>query len=426
MGLSEELFDRAVKVIPGGVNSPVRAYGAIGIAPRFIDRADGCHIYDVDGKEYVDYIDSWGPMILGHNFPEVKESVLKACEKGLSFGCATAIEVEMAEFICDHIPHVDMVRMVNSGTEAVMSAVRVARGFTRRDKIIKFNGCYHGHSDALLVKAGSGVMTAGVPGSLGVPAGCTADTITADYNSLESVQNCFDTYGERIAAILVEPVGANMGTVPPKPGFLQGLRDICDKYGALLIFDEVITGFRMQADGAQGYFGVTPDLTTFGKIIGAGMPVGAYGGRKEIMDLISPCGPVYQAGTLSGNPVAMAAGFTQLKYLYEHQEIYKELAVKGEKLYGGLKKIVEEKGRPYQVNYDSSLASIFFTDQEVKDYVSAKTSNLDLFAKYFKGMLKRGIHLAPSQFEAMFLSTAHTDEVIDETLEAMRSALGDL
>ena len=426
MTKSEKLFERAVKRIPGGVNSPVRAYGAIGEAPRFIERADGCYIYDVDGNRYIDYIDSWGPMILGHNFPAIRESVLKACEKGLSFGCATEIEVEMAEFICDRIPHVDMIRMVNSGTEAVMSAIRVARGYTGKNKIIKFVGCYHGHSDAMLVSAGSGVMTSGVPDSAGVPKGCTEDTMLAAYNDLGSVETLFQQADGQVAAVIVEAVGANMGVVPPREGFLQGLRALCDQYHALLIFDEVITGFRLAFGGAAQYFGVTPDLVTYGKIIGAGMPVGAYGGRKEIMELISPCGPVYQAGTLSGNPVAMAAGFTQLKYLYEHQEVYKELAAKGEKLYGGLKAIVEEKGLPYQVNYDSSLASIFFTDQEVKDYVSAKTSNLDLFAKYFKGMLKRGIHLAPSQFEAMFLSTAHTDEVIDETLEAMRGALGDL
>ena len=292
MGLSEELFDRAVKVIPGGVNSPVRAYGAIGIATRFIDRADGCHIYDVDGKEYVDYIDSWGPMILGHNFPEVKESVLKACEKGLSFGCATAIEVEMAEFICDHIPHVDMVRMVNSGTEAVMSAVRVARGFTGKNKIIKFAGCYHGHSDAMLVSAGSGVMTSGVPDSAGVPKGCTEDTMTAVYNDLDSVRALMEQADGQTAAVIVEAVGANMGVVPPKKGFLEGLRKLCDEYGALLIFDEVITGFRLAFGGAAEYFGVTPDLVTYGKIIGAGMPVGAYGGRREIMELVSPVGKV--------------------------------------------------------------------------------------------------------------------------------------
>ena len=421
MGLSEELFDRAVKVIPGGVNSPVRAYGAIGIAPRFIDRADGCHIYDVDGKEYVDYIDSWGPMILGHNFPEVKESVLKACEKGLSFGCATAIEVEMAEFICDHIPHVDMVRMVNSGTEAVMSAVRVARGFTGKNKIIKFAGCYHGHSDAMLVSAGSGVMTSGVPDSAGVPKGCTEDTMTAVYNDLDSVRALMEQADGQTAAVIVEAVGANMGVVPPKKGFLEGLRKLCDEYGALLIFDEVITGFRLAFGGAAEYFGVTPDLVTYGKIIGAGMPVGAYGGRREIMELVSPVGKVYQAGTLSGNPIAMAAGLTQLKYLYEHQEIYKNLEEKGKRLYCGMKKILAEKNLPYHINHVSSLGSLFFTEQEVVDYTSAKSSDTKAFSEYFKGMLAQGIHMAPSQFEAMFLSVAHTDEIIDQTLEAVRN-----
>ena len=421
MGLSEELFDRAVKVIPGGVNSPVRAYGAIGIAPRFIDRADGCHIYDVDGKEYVDYIDSWGPMILGHNFPEVKESVLKACEKGLSFGCATAIEVEMAEFICDHIPHVDMVRMVNSGTEAVMSAVRVARGFTGKNKIIKFAGCYHGHSDAMLVSAGSGVMTSGVPDSAGVPKGCTEDTMTAVYNDLDSVRALMEQADGQTAAVIVEAVGANMGVVPPKKGFLEGLRKLCDEYGALLIFDEVITAFRLAFGGAAEYFGVTPDLVTYGKIIGAGMPVGAYGGRREIMELVSPVGKVYQAGTLSGNPIAMAAGLTQLKYLYEHQEIYKDLEEKGKRLYGGMEKILAEKNLPYHINHVSSLGSLFFTEQEVVDYTSAKSSDTKAFSEYFKGMLAQGIHMAPSQFEAMFLSVAHTDEIIDQTLEAVRN-----
>mgnify|MGYP002603833996 CR=1 FL=1 len=418
---SEALFQEAVQYIPGGVNSPVRAFGSIGSTPRFIKKADKALMWDEDGNEYIDFIGSWGPMILGHNHPLVLDAVMEYAKRGLSYGAATSIEVDMAKLICSMVPSIEMVRMVNSGTEAVMSAVRVARGFTRRDKIIKFNGCYHGHSDALLVKAGSGVMTAGVPGSLGVPAGCTADTITADYNSLESVQNCFDTYGEQIAAILVEPVGANMGTVPPKPGFLQGLRDICDKYGALLIFDEVITGFRMQADGAQGYFGVTPDLTTFGKIIGAGMPVGAYGGRREIMELVSPVGKVYQAGTLSGNPIAMAAGLTQLKYLYEHQEIYKDLEEKGKRLYGGMEKILAEKNLPYHINHVSSLGSLFFTEQEVVDYTSAKSSDTKAFSEYFKGMLAQGIHMAPSQFEAMFLSVAHTDEIIDQTLEAVRN-----
>ncbi len=419
MGLSEELFDRAVKVIPGGVNSPVRAYGPIGMAPRFIDRADGCCIYDVEGNEYVDYIDSWGPMILGHNFPEVKESVLKACEKGLSFGCATAIEVEMAEFICDHIPHVDMVRMVNSGTEAVMSAVRVARGFTGKNKIIKFAGCYHGHSDAMLVSAGSGVMTSGVPDSAGVPKGCTEDTMTAVYNDLDSVRALMEQADGKTAAVIVEAVGANMGVVPPKKGFLEGLRKLCDEFGALLIFDEVITGFRLAFGGAAEYFGVIPDLVTYGKIIGAGMPVGAYGGRREIMELVSPVGKVYQAGTLSGNPIAMAAGLTQLKYLYEHPEVYTELEKKGEKLYGGMEKILAEKGLPYHVNHVASLGSLFFTEQEVVDYTSAKSADIKAFSEYFKGMLAQGIHLAPSQFEAMFLSVAHTDEVIERTLEAV-------
>ena len=421
MGRSEELFERAVKRIPGGVNSPVRAYGAIGMAPRFIKRADGCHIYDVDDNCYVDYIDSWGPMILGHNFPEIREAVVKACAEGLSFGCATEIEVEMAEFICEHLPHVEMVRMVNSGTEAVMSAVRVARGFTGKNKIIKFAGCYHGHSDAMLVSAGSGVMTSGVPDSAGVPKGCTEDTMTAVYNDLDSVRALMEQADGQTAAVIVEAVGANMGVVPPKKGFLEGLRKLCDEYGALLIFDEVITGFRLAFGGAAEYFGVTPDLVTYGKIIGAGMPVGAYGGRREIMELVSPVGKVYQAGTLSGNPIAMAAGLTQLKYLYEHQEIYKDLEEKGKRLYGGMEKILAEKNLPYHINHVSSLGSLFFTEQEVVDYTSAKSSDTKAFSEYFKGMLAQGIHMAPSQFEAMFLSVAHTDEIIDQTLEAVRN-----
>lgn len=421
MTKSEKLFERAVKRIPGGVNSPVRAYGAIGEAPRFIERAEGCYIYDVDGNRYIDYIDSWGPMILGHNFPAIRESVLKACEKGLSFGCATEIEVEMAEFICDRIPHVDMIRMVNSGTEAVMSAIRVARGYTGKNKIIKFAGCYHGHSDAMLVSAGSGVMTSGVPDSAGVPKGCTEDTMTAVYNDLDSVRALMEQADGQTAAVIVEAVGANMGVVPPKKGFLEGLRKLCDEYGALLIFDEVITGFRLAFGGAAEYFGVTPDLVTYGKIIGAGMPVGAYGGRREIMELVSPVGKVYQAGTLSGNPIAMAAGLTQLKYLYEHQEIYKDLEEKGKRLYGGMEKILAEKNLPYHINHVSSLGSLFFTEQEVVDYTSAKSSDTKAFSEYFKGMLAQGIHMAPSQFEAMFLSVAHTDEIIDQTLEAVRN-----
>ena len=420
MSLSENLFERAVKRIPGGVNSPVRAYGAIGIAPRFIDHADGCYIYDVDGNKYIDYIDSWGPMILGHNFPAIRESVIKASEKGLSFGCATAVEVEMAEFICERIPHIDMIRMVNSGTEAVMSAIRAARGFTGKNKIIKFAGCYHGHSDAMLVSAGSGVMTRGVPDSAGVPKGCTEDTMTAVYNDLESVRALLESSQGETAAVIVEAVGANMGVVPPKKGFLEGLRGLCDEFGALLIFDEVITGFRLAFGGAAQYFGVKPDLVTYGKIIGAGMPVGAYGGRKEIMEMISPVGNVYQAGTLSGNPIAMAAGLTQLKYLYDHQEIYTELEKKGEKLYKGIEKIVKDRGLPYHLNHIASLGSLFFTGEEVVDYSSAKTADTAAFSEYFKGMLAQGIHMAPSQFEAMFLSAAHTDEVIDVTLDAVK------
>lgn len=420
MSLSENLFERAVKRIPGGVNSPVRAYGAIGIAPRFIDHADGCYIYDVDGNKYIDYIDSWGPMILGHNFPAIRESVIKASEKGLSFGCATAIEVEMAEFICERIPHIDMIRMVNSGTEAVMSAIRAARGFTGKNKIIKFAGCYHGHSDAMLVSAGSGVMTSGVPDSAGVPKGCTEDTMTAVYNDLESVRALLEKSEGQTAAVIVEAVGANMGVVPPKKGFLEGLRSLCDEFGALLIFDEVITGFRLAFGGAAQYFGVKPDLVTYGKIIGAGMPVGAYGGRKEIMEMVSPVGNVYQAGTLSGNPIAMAAGLTQLKYLYDHQEIYTELEKKGEKLYKGMEKIVKDRGLPYHLNHIASLGSLFFTGEEVVDYASAKTADTAAFSEYFKGMLAQGIHMAPSQFEAMFLSAAHTDEVIDVTLDAVK------
>ena len=327
----------------------------------------------------------------------------------------------MAEFICEHLPHVEMVRMVNSGTEAVMSAIRAARGYTGRDKIIKFAGCYHGHSDALLVSAGSGVMTSGVPDSAGVPKGCTQDTMTAVYNDLNSVKALLEQAPGQVAAVIVEPVAANMGVVPPKKGFLEGLRSLCTEHGTLLIFDEVITGFRLAFGGAAEYFGVTPDMVTFGKIIGAGMPVGAYGGRKEIMEMVSPAGPVYQAGTLSGNPIAMAAGLTQLKYLYEHQEVYKELEEKGEKLYDGIEQILKEYKKPYHVNHVSSLGSLFFTENEVVDYTSAKTSDTKAFADYFLAMLKSGIHLAPSQFEAMFLSAAHTDAVIEETLSEVRN-----
>lgn len=420
MTRSEELFERAVKRIPGGVNSPVRAYGAIGETPRFIQGAVGSKIFDVDGNSYTDYIGSWGPMILGHNHPAIREAVIKASENGLSFGCATAKEVEMAEFICERIPHVEMIRMVNSGTEAVMSAIRVARGFTGKDKIIKFAGCYHGHTDAMLVSAGSGVMTSGVPDSAGVPKGCTQDTMIAVYNDLESVEELLTESKDQVAAVIVEPVGANMGVVPPADGFLQGLRTLCDAHGALLIFDEVITGFRLKFDGAAGFYGVTPDLVTYGKIIGAGMPVGAYGGRKEIMEKVSPAGPVYQAGTLSGNPIAMAAGLAQLKILYEDPEIYTRLYQKGEMMFEGIRRIFLENNIPYQVNSVASLGCIFFTENKVTDYASAKTSDTDAFAKYFKYMLNHGVHLAPSQFEAMFLSNAHTNEDIEAALKLIK------
>ena len=414
---SEQLFKEAEKYIPGGVNSPVRAFGSIGSVPRFITKADMANILDEDGNEYIDYIGSWGPMILGHNHPAVLKAVTEQAKYGLSYGAATAIEVEMAKLMCNMVPSLEMVRMVNSGTEAVMSAIRVARGYTRRDKIIKFMGCYHGHSDGLLVKAGSGVMTAGVPDSLGVPAGCTQDTLSAVYNDLDSVRAHFERCGEEIAAIIVEPVGANMGTVLPKEGFLQGLRDICDQYGTLLIFDEVITGFRLQADGAQGRFGVRPDLTTYGKIIGAGMPVGAYGGRRDVMEMVSPVGAVYQAGTLSGNPVAMAAGLAQLTILNSDPMYYEKLNEKGDWFFEELQKIVKNAGLPYQVNHIGSLGSLFFTNQEVVDYESAKTSDTKAYAAYCNYMLNHGIYLAPAQFEAMFISMAHTSAQLEETLE---------
>lgn len=423
MGRSEILFERAVKRIPGGVNSPVRAFGAIGETPRFIERAEGSRMYDVDGKEYLDFIGSWGPMVLGHNHPAIRESVTEACAQGLSFGAATEREVIMAELICEVVPSIEMVRMVNSGTEAVMSALRAARGYTGRDKIVKFMGCYHGHSDAILVKAGSGVMASGVPDSAGVPEGCTKDTLSAIYNDLASVKELFSRYPEEIAAVIVEPVGANMGVVPPEEGFLEGLRNLCTRYGAVLIFDEVITGFRLGIDGAQGFYGVSPDLTTFGKIIGAGMPVGAYGGRREIMEMISPAGPVYQAGTLSGNPVAMAAGITQLQILRDHPEIYRELNAMGDWFYGELERMVQETGAECRVNHAGSLGCLFFTGTPVVNYASAKTADTGRYAEYFKYMLKNGIHLAPAQFEAMFLSAAHTREELEETLKVMERFL---
>lgn len=417
MEKSESLFQEAQNYIPGGVNSPVRAFGNIGITPRFIERAEGAYLYDADGRKYLDFICSWGPMILGHNQKDVLESVMDACKWGLSFGAATEREVVMAKLITEMVPAVEMVRMVNSGTEAVMSAIRVARGYTKRKKIVKFSGCYHGHSDSMLVSAGSGVMTSGMPDSAGVTKGCTEDTISAVYNDLSAMEELFASMEEEIAAVIVEPVAANMGVVPPKPGFLEGLRELCTKYGSLLIFDEVITGFRLGAGGASEYFKVTPDLITFGKIIGAGMPVGAYGGKREIMEMVAPVGTVYQAGTLSGNPVAMAAGIAQLTILKEHPEIYTKLNQMGDWFYGSLKKQVEQAGVTCQVNHIGSLGCLFFTEHPVIDYESAKTSNTAQYADYFKYMLEHGVNLAPSQFEAMFLSASHKKEELEKVLK---------
>ena len=420
MSISETLFARAKLCIPGGVNSPVRAFGSVGMTPRFIAKARGDRIWDEDGAEYIDYIGSWGPMILGHAHPAVLESVERAARDGLSFGAATAREVEMAELICSIVPGMEMVRMVNSGTEAVMSAVRAARGFTGRDKIVKFAGCYHGHTDAMLVQAGSGLMTQGIPGSAGVPEGCTHDTLTAVYNDLDSVRALFAANPGQIAAVIVEPVGANMGVVLPERGFLEGLRSMCDENGALLLFDEVITGFRLALGGAQEYFGVRADLVTFGKIIGGGMPVGAYGGRRDIMSKVAPCGPVYQAGTLSGNPVAMAAGLAQLKLLRDTPAFYESLSRKGDGFFNALDRVFTESGIPHRLNHIGSLGCVFFTDDPVTDYDSARKSDTDRYTAYFRHMLDRGIYLAPSQFEAMFLSAAHTDADLDAALDALR------
>lgn len=423
MSRSDELFQRAVKVIPGGVNSPVRAYGSVGMTPRFVEGATGPYIFDADGTRYIDYIGSWGPMILGHNNQEVLKAVVRKSESGLSFGAATEIEVDMAEFICENVPSVEMIRMVNSGTEAVMSAIRAARGYTGRNKIVKFAGCYHGHSDALLVKAGSGVMTAGVPDSAGVPAGCTQDTLTAVYNDLESVKDLFAQFPDQIAAVIVEPVAANMGVVLPKEGFLQGLRDLCTQMGTVLIFDEVITGFRLAFGGAQEYFGIQADLVTYGKIIGGGMPVGAYGGKREIMEMVAPVGSVYQAGTLSGNPVAMAAGITQLKILKNKPEIYTQMKENADNLFGGMAKLLKKYEKPWKMNHIGSLGCLYFTAQDVNNYEEAKTADTDAFAGYFRFMLEHGIHLGPSQFEAMFVSNAHSEETTAETLRVVEEYL---
>ena len=426
MDISEQLFERAKKVLPGGVNSPVRAYRAVGMAPRFITRADGAYIYDEDGKRYIDYVCSWGPMILGHNHPVIREAVERAVQDGLSFGAPTRREVDIAELMVELVPNIEMVRMVNSGTEAVMSALRLARGATGRDKLIKFEGCYHGHSDCMLVNAGSSALAGGHPSSAGVPVGAAKDTLTAQFNDLNSVKELLEGNPGQVAAVIVEPVAANMGVVNPAPGFLPGLRQLCDQHGALLIFDEVITGFRLALGGAQEYFGVKADLVTFGKIIGGGMPVGAYCGSRALLEQVAPCGPVYQAGTLSGNPVAMAAGLAQLTYLKEHPQVYADIAAKGEKLACGLRAAAAEAGVPVAINQIGSLLAPFFTPTEVTTFTDAKGSDVGRYAKYFQAMLERGVALAPAQFEAMFVSEAHGDAELDATLAAARAALRSL
>ena len=415
---SKHLYDRAVKRLPGGVNSPVRAYQAVGRTPRFIQSAKGAHITDVDGNEMIDYVCSWGPGILGHADPRVVELVKKACDEGLTYGAPTEREVEMAELLAELVPSMEVSRLVSSGTEATMSAIRVARGYTRRDKIIKFRGCYHGHSDGLLVKAGSAALTTSVPDSAGVPADYTKNTLVAEYNNRESVRELFEANPDSIAAIIVEPVAANMGVVLPQDGFLAFLREITSEYGALLIFDEVITGFRLSLGGAQQYFHVTPDLSTFGKIIGGGMPVGAYGGREDIMRMVSPDGPVYQAGTLSGNPIATAAGLATLRILKEDTGIYDRLEARAKKLADVVR---EAAGNRVSVNQIGSLMSIFFTGDAVTDYESATHSDTKQYADYFGYLLDRGIYVAPSQFEAMFLSDAHSKEDLERTIDVMRA-----
>lgn len=416
MNKSEQLYERACSVIPGGVNSPVRAFGSVKMSPLFIKSADGVTLTDVDGNKYTDYISSWGPMILGHSSEGITKAIQEALLNGTSYGLCAPAEVEMAELITSTVPAVEMVRMVSSGTEAVLSVLRLARGYTKRNKIIKFEGCYHGHSDSMLVKAGSGLATAGTPDSAGVPEAAAADTITCRYNDINAVRELFEKNKGEIAAVIVEPVAANMGVIPPVKGFLEGLREITEKEGALLIFDEVITGFRLSPHCASDYFGITPDLETFGKIIGGGMPVGAYGGRKEIMQMVAPVGPVYQAGTLSGNPIAMAAGIEALKTLNAKPEIYTELAEKVEKLRTGLSGVFEKAGIPAQVQGIGSLLTVFFTDRPVLSWDDAKKCDTERYARWFRGMLAEGILLSPSQFEALFISAAHSDSDIEKFL----------
>lgn len=412
MGKSEELFGRAVRVIPGGVNSPVRAYRAVGGVPRFIARGKGARITDEDGAEYLDFVGSWGPLILGHAREEITEAVCRAAEDGLSFGAATRAEVEMAELICSMVPSVEMVRLVNSGTEAVMSAVRLARGFTGKNKIIKFEGCYHGHSDSMLVRAGSGLMTASLSSSTGVPAGAAADTLVAQFNDIGSVEELFGENPGQIAAVITELVPANMGLILPEKNFLRQLRALCTEHGALLIADEVITGFRLGPGGAQERFGIRPDLSTFGKIIGGGLPVGAFGGRRDIMEQVAPCGGVYQAGTLSGNPLATAAGLTQLTILKNHPEVYAHANAMARSLADGLEKLIGTYGVPAAVNRIGSLFCLFFAGHPVHCFQDTRSCDLDAYASYFHHMLRHGVYLAPSQYEVGFVSAAHTPEEI--------------
>jgi len=419
---SISLFDKAKTLIPGGVNSPVRAFRAVDSTPIFISHASGSRIFDVEGREYIDYVSSWGPMILGHNHPEVTRAIKEAADKGTSYGAPTNAEVEMAELISNAFPSIEMVRMVNSGTEATMSTIRLARGFTNREKIIKFEGCYHGHVDSLLVKAGSGVATLGIPGSPGIPKKLAELTITLPYNNIETVKSAVSMHGEDIACVILEPVAGNMGVVPSHRGFLEGLREITESHGILLIFDEVITGFRLTYGGFQNIAGIEPDLTCLGKIIGGGLPVGAFGGRKDVMETLAPTGPVYQAGTLSGNPLAMAAGITTLKILKEKVD-YDEIDRKTDFLCREMKKLFNQNEIPVSINRVGSMFTIFFTDDEVFDFETAGKSDTALFARYFREMLANMINIAPSQFEASFLSFAHTDEDIETTLGACAAAL---
>ncbi|HEX9014602.1 MAG TPA: glutamate-1-semialdehyde 2,1-aminomutase [Chloroflexota bacterium] len=419
---SKALFSEATKLMPGGVNSPVRAFKSVGGDPLFVAKARGSRVTDVDGNQFIDYVASWGPLILGHADPDIVASVQRVAELGTSFGAPTELEVELAGMVVSAVPSIEIVRFVNSGTEATMSALRLARAFTGREKVIKFEGGYHGHADMLLTKAGSGVLTLGVPDSAGVPASAAQGTLTASYNDLSSVEELLNQNRDQVAAIILEPVAGNMGVVSPRQGFLAGLRDLATRHGALLIFDEVITGFRVAYGGAQSRFGVTPDLTCLGKIIGGGLPVGAYGGRKDIMEMMAPLGPVYQAGTLSGNPLAMTAGIQMLRKL-QQPGLYDDLERKAAKLADGLAAAARDADVRVSANRVGSMMTMFFTGQDVVDYVSAKTSDTAMYARYFRAMLERGSYFAPSQFEAAFVSTAHTDDDIDATVAAARDAL---